>query len=603
MRLAAFKPVPGRSRLLNSILVAVALIVMAFAVKPAEAITRDQVADALRSTVQVIVPDNEFENFSGGSGTVMSPNGLILTNYHVVEGEADNGLKNDDALALIAVTPQDLRGEAVLKYFGAIVKGDPDLDLALVQIIGMVDDPDAPLPENLGLPEIAQGDSDSLMISDEINMFGFPGLGGNSATYTRGTVSGFLDDNRDGIYEWIKTDAELNHGNSGGLATDAEGRFVGVPTGGNVEEEGGGKIGLVRTGNLALDFVNGYFPAAQGDGPQVTQVEFAEAVNRRGNPINPAIRFDSGITDLYAVFDYSGFEDGKNLTYVWYIDGMESLRDGFPWDGGASGSNWVSVYNEEGLPDGFIELELLFDDQPVYRGGVVIGEGDDPGPDPVATGAFGPITFAEDISASDQPVNEGATFSDVDIVYAFFSYSGMVNGAEWMTRWYLDGENVLESPAIWDAGESGEFYITLSHPDGLPAGEYTLELYIADVLAQSGSFNVQGTPPAPNEVSVIGVVSDQANSRQRISGALVVFLQPGILVQDWIDADSPDDQVLGTGTSNARGNFQLSATVTPGEAYGVVVNHENYIQIAVDGFEIPEDASDPYELDVKMEHN
>lgn len=574
------------------------LVATAFSIQPAAALDRAGVERALRATVQVIVPDNDFEMFSLGSGTVMNDTGLILTNYHVVEGDRDNGLMNDDAVAGIAVTPPDLRGESILKYFGLVVKTDPDLDLALIQIVALADDPDAPLPANLGLTPIEYGNSDEMMISDEINMFGFPGLGGNTATYTKGIVSGFLDENRDGVYEWIKTDAELNHGNSGGLATDGTGRFVGVPTAGNTDEMG--KIGLVRTGNLALAFVKGYFPNPVGNGAQITRVQYAEAVNRRGEPLNPAVKFGAGITDLYAVFDYVGLEDGKDMTFIWYLDGGEILRDSFTWDGGASGSSWSSVYNDNGLDSGFTELEIIFDGVSLYRGGVMVGEGN--GPTPVDLNpAIGEITFAEDI-ANDEPVNANTTFSGVDVVYALFDFSGMSNGAAWKTTWYLDDRMVLDDEYIWDAGEEGTNYVSLSHPDGLPVGRYTLELSVEGDVLQSGSFTVQESDtPQPKEISVIGVVHDRNNSRTLISGALIVFLTPGTSIQEWIDADFADNLVHASGTSNRRGEFQLDNTVTPGESYSVVVVHDDYEPIAADDHQIPEDATDPYELDVAMD--
>lgn len=576
------------------------LLGSALVIKPAAAIEREQVIQALRATVQVIVPDNDFEVFSLGSGTVMSEDGLILTNHHVVAGDRTNGLFNDDGLVGIAVPPADLRGEAILKYVGVVVKVDEKLDLALVQITGMVDDPQAPLPPNLGLTPIELGNSDDLMISDEINMFGYPGLGGNTPTYTKGIVSGFLDEDRDGIYEWIKTDAELSHGNSGGLATDDRGRFVGVPTAGNTDDVG--KIGLVRTGNLAIDFVQSYFPNQPGDGSAaISNVRFAQAVNRSGQPVGVDVQFPSGITDLYAVFDYSGFEDGKTLTYVWYVDGFEGLRDSFAWEEGESGSSWVSVYNDEGLPDGFIELELIYDGVSLYRGGVIIGEGTVPQPPANSGGGgFGPIRFAEGVE-NDRPVNPGAVFSNLKKVYAFFDYEGMANGTSWMTRWYFNGQQVLENQAVWDAGESGSYYISLSHPDGLPVGEYTLELYIAGELNQSGNFTVQGgTAPGPRELTVTGVVLDRDNQRLPVAGALIVFLKPGILIDDWVEADFPDDMVHGSGTSNAEGRFQLDAKVTPGESYGIVVVHQQYQPIAQDAYQIPSDASDPYELTITM---
>lgn len=597
--MAVLRRTPTR-RMTHALFIAAILLNMLVASQPAQAISRDNVSAALRSTVQVIVPDNDFEIFSQGSGTVMNHDGLILTNHHVVEGDSRSGLMNDDALAFIAVNPPDLRGEAVLKYFGTIVKVDPDLDLALIQIVGLVDDPEAPLPATLGLPAIPIGNSDELVISDEINMFGFPGLGGNTPTYTKGIVAGFLDEDRDGIYEWIKTDAELNHGNSGGLATDELGRFVGVPTAGNTDDVG--KIGLVRDGNLALNFVNSYFPNPSGSGAGVTNVQFAEVINRRGQPINPATAFPAGITDLYAVFDYAGFSDGVDFTYIWYTDGAETARDGFAWDGGESGTDWVSVYNDNGLASGFTELEILLDGTRVYRGGVMIGQGN--GPTPILTsGGFGPIIFAEG-ERNGQPTGVATSFSNMGEVYAFFDYEDMTNGTPWATHWYYEGEEILTTPNTWADGASGSFYVSLYHPDGLPAGRFSLELEIDGEIVQTGSFSVQeGGRAAPNAVNVIGVVMDGNNRRTTISGALVILLTPGTSVSDWIAADFADSMIHASGSSNRNGEFQLSAPVVPGEPYSVVVVHDDYEPVTVDDYQIPPDATDPYELEVAMDRS
>jgi serine protease Do len=583
---------------LSPILVVLVLLSTLFVVKPAEALSRDLTANALRATVQIIVPDNDFENFSLGSGTIMNNEGLVLTNYHVVAEDAGGSrLFNDDGLVGIAITPPDLRGESILKYFGVVVKTDPALDLALVQIVSLADDPDAPLPANLGLLPIEYGNSDDLMISDEINMFGYPGLGGNTPTYTRGIVAGFLDEDRDGIYEWIKTDAELNYGNSGGLATDDQGRFIGVPTAGNRDQMG--KIGLVRSGNIALNFVRSYFPQQQGAGPSVSNVRFAEAVNRRNQAINPAVTFASGLSDLYAVFDFSNFQDGRSLTYIWYLDGLVYVQESFPWDSGASGTSWVSLYDEEALDDGFVELELRFDGQSLYRGGVTIGDVAPVSNQNLGAASFGPIVF----SANEAGTNTGTSFSNLEVIYGFFDYTGMANGTEWVTRWYYNNQLVLETPDVWQDGPSGNFYVSLSHPDGLPAGEYRLELYIRNSLASQGGFRIQASsqPPVARGVSVIGTVTEVDNSRQRISGALIVILDPAYTVDDWIDEDFPDYMVHATGSSNRRGDYQLDAPVMPGQSYSVVVVHDDYQPIVADGYQIPVDATDPYELEVTMQ--
>ena len=590
------------THVMRGLVMALVLLATGASVQPASALTRDLVSASLRSTVQVIVPDNDFEWFSLGSGTVMDVNGLILTNNHVVEGDSRNGLMNDDALAIIAVPPADLRGEAVLKYVAKIVKTDANLDLALVQIIGLVDDPEAPLPANLGLPAIQYGNSDDLVTGDEINMFGYPGLGGNTPTYTQGKVAGFLDDDRNGIYEWIKTDAELNHGNSGGLATDLEGKFIGVPSAGNTDEIG--KIGLVRDGNLALNFVNSYFPNPQGTGAQVTNVQYAEIINRRGDPVNPATQFDSGITDIYAVFDYVGFADGGDFVYVWYSEGQEILRDSFAWDGGESGTNWVSTYDDNGLPDGYTELEIIYNGEQVYRGGVTIGAVTPVNPVNPGTASFGEFTFADGVDNSNRPQGVNTSFVNVQEVYAFFDYTGMTNGVDWVSRWYYEGQVVLETPSTWSAGESGTSWVSIYHPDGLPPGLFELEVEVQGEIFQSGNFTVQdgGVVNTP-EVSVVGVVLDRNNRRTTISDAFIVFLKPGDTIDDWVNADFTDEMIHGTASSNRNGEFQLDNTVIPGEFYGVVVLHDDYQPVAVDGWQIPEETADPYELEVTMDPN
>jgi hypothetical protein len=164
---------------------------------------------------------------------------------------------------------------------------------------------------------------------------------------------------------------------------------------------------------------------------------------------------------------------------------------------------------------------------------------------------------------------------------------------------------VLASPATWDAGESGTTWVSLYHPDGLPPGLFELEIEVQGEVFQTGSFTVVGGGGSedPTEVSVIGEVFDRNNSRTKIEGALIVFLQPGFSVQEWIDEDFTDTMVHGVANSNRNGDFQLDNTVVPGEFYSVVVVHDDYQPILVDDWEIPSDTPDPYELEVTMDPN
>jgi S1-C subfamily serine protease len=82
-------------------------------------------------------------------------------------------------------------------------------------------------------------------IGDPIIIIGFPGLGGSSLTVTRGIHSGIARFT-DAPGSFIKTDTEINRGNSGGTAINAAGELIGIPTAGKFDREASGKIGLVR---------------------------------------------------------------------------------------------------------------------------------------------------------------------------------------------------------------------------------------------------------------------------------------------------------------------------------------------------------------------
>jgi len=135
-----------------------------------------------------------------GSGVIVSPNGFILTNHHVVEAADEIQIALADGRTLPA----------------RVVGTDPDTDLAVLKI-------DA---ENL--PAITFAQPDSLKIGDWVLAVGNPfGVG---QTVTAGIVSA-LGRTQLGINtfeSFIQTDAAINPGNSGGALVDADGNLVGV---------------------------------------------------------------------------------------------------------------------------------------------------------------------------------------------------------------------------------------------------------------------------------------------------------------------------------------------------------------------------------------
>ena len=149
-----------------------------------------------------------------GSGVIVSANGFILTNNHVIEG-ADN----------IEVSLNDQRTAKA-----RVVGTDPDTDLAVLKI-------------ELGkLPAIVLGNSDVLEIGDQVLAIGNPfGVG---QTVTSGIISA-LGRNQLGINvfeNFIQTDAAINPGNSGGALVDTQGHLLGINTA--IYSRSGGSMGI-----------------------------------------------------------------------------------------------------------------------------------------------------------------------------------------------------------------------------------------------------------------------------------------------------------------------------------------------------------------------
>ncbi len=175
------------------------------------------------------IPDQERKLSGLGSGVIVSADGYILTNNHVVE-EADE----------LEVQLGDER-----KFPAQIIGNDPKTDIAVIKI-----DADQ-------LPHATLTDSDRLRVGDLVFALGNPLDIGQ--TVTMGIVSAtgrknvrLLTDRDPGAYEdFIQTDAAINFGNSGGALVDAKGRLVGVNSGIATNNQGNIGIGFAVPVNLA----------------------------------------------------------------------------------------------------------------------------------------------------------------------------------------------------------------------------------------------------------------------------------------------------------------------------------------------------------------
>lgn len=174
------------------------------------------------------LPDDFQRAASLGSGVIVTQNGYILTNHHVVDGASEIEVAFPDGRKLLA----------------KVAGNDPETDLAVLKV------------DASGLRAITFAAGDSLRVGDVVLAMGNPfGVG---QAVTSGIVSAL---GRSGLHintfeNFIQTDAAINPGNSGGALVDAAGRLVGINTA--IYSRSGGSMGIgfaipVSTAKQVLD--------------------------------------------------------------------------------------------------------------------------------------------------------------------------------------------------------------------------------------------------------------------------------------------------------------------------------------------------------------
>lgn len=178
----------------------------------------DELQQAFLATVEIIGQAGR------GSGCLVSEDGFLLTNWHVVRGY--DGKPSEDVYIAAGLSQQSPPQEL---FKAEVVDFDEETDLALLQIkSGLYGQP---LPDDYTFPYFTLGDAQQVRIGQPLSFIGYPSGGGSgsrvSVSLTRGIVSGFEKGSEDFL---IKTDAVITPGNSGGAAINAYYELIGLPT-------------------------------------------------------------------------------------------------------------------------------------------------------------------------------------------------------------------------------------------------------------------------------------------------------------------------------------------------------------------------------------
>ena len=507
--------------------------------------------NVLQSSVRImtnieVTPDDEDEepflcmldeeivlDIEVGSGTIITEDGYILTNHHVVDGgrmpnefrtycedQAPRG-RGEAAFTRIVWAP-DAKGNPAEPYRSELVE-DSSLveDMAILRITEHLDGSPLDLASD-PFTFVRFGDSDALREPERLIVVGYPLNAGVSRRVSEGIFSGW-GDNGFGV-PWIFTDATISGGNSGGTAVNSSGLLIGIPTqatrsecrpgdtnaDGAVDENDqgcigiGGNYGILIPSNIARVFaeeaIGQELPVVESDTPAGPDAgtpvpDDPDPANADGPPFG-AIAFTAydvpgSVQDSFAnvnridgCFQNLAAQDGQAARATWYLDETVYLIIDFAWDDAWNPEGCVTIqvteeYEAAGdiyLDAGVYRLEIESAGQEVVSDDVTVTVSTQ-----VDSVSFrGRTSDGDAIAATDADVLAG----EMVTVYADITFSHMTEDSIWQAEWYLDGELEFASdPEGWQGEADGTDTARLRNPDRGPlaAGAYEVVITIDGV--------------------------------------------------------------------------------------------------------------------------
>lgn len=197
------------------------IFILLFPASPVSAYTPKEIYHQVGAGVVLILSTDDGKKGSGGTGSIITSDGLILTNAHVVINEDTRRPKRRIDIFLKPERVTGNMNKDLTKRFDAkVVAYDSSLDLALLAI----ENP----PSSLKVVEL--GDPQGISIGEPVVAIGHPETGG-LWTLTTGSISAEIE-NFNGINgkDVFQTEASINRGNSGGPLLDQQGYMIGINT-------------------------------------------------------------------------------------------------------------------------------------------------------------------------------------------------------------------------------------------------------------------------------------------------------------------------------------------------------------------------------------
>jgi len=459
-----------------------------------------------------------------GSGTIVRPDGLILTNAH-------NTVRSTTCPGntLIIAMTLNIGEPPIPKYRAEVVQFDNGLDLALLRITQELDGRRLDRGALPLLPFVEVGSTDGVALDETLTIVGYTGIGNDSARGIRAAVRGLLAEPSGGERSWIKvTGVEpLSGVMSGGGAYNAQGQLVGIPTSAPLsvqaantqcryleDTNGDGAVNirdtcvplgdfvsvlrptdfarpLIRSASFGLEVEILTSPSIQrrvSDRPRITRLFSAPSVVD-GVPSTVIGSAAAGATSLFLFFDYENMTTETVYELRVSIDGVPSQVFSLPpvrWSGGERGL-WYIGSSGQPYPNGVYEYNIYVDGVSLAQHRIVVG-----GP-PAQSKSFSNVVFGL-LDEIGNLQGNGYVLPTGTIATARFIYQGMTPGTPYTVLWYFNGNAIARADGQWDAqdGEAGSYSVSLQPEGGLIPGSYRLELYLEGLLSATGDFVIAG---------------------------------------------------------------------------------------------------------------